>query len=675
MQRPAVRPLTVALLAAIAAPVWLAGCPGPSDPLPERRDAGRDAASVMDDAFAVLPGEDAGGTEDDAFTAPGADAFDGRADAGPDDLAETEPYLGPVEGLLIGIVSNADTHTPLANARVSLTPAARDAITSAAGNYALPITPGDYVAHYTADGFLSVHRRVHVDGWERVIINVSLLPAAPGVVIDGMTGGTITTEGTRVQVLGTSVVDPSGTPATDPEIAVTPIDPVTDLDGAPGDFVGEAADGDADPLVSYGMVDIQITTSTGPGDFADGTTATIEVPVGTLPMGDPPLVEGECMPLWWFDPERAIWVEEGEACAVRGPGGGLILTGNVGRPGTWNCDRPVIPVCYTGVVTDCSGTPMPGVEITLTGGSVTSSATTRTASDGTYTVTGAARVGAIIEGRAQAGGDTFVEQTDFIDGGDGCTAAPNLAFPFRYVSGVVRANQSETRAFDGVRDSVSTTSGGAAQFWDFERGPLPYTLTCDTLARDSFGPNPTGTTEATPSLEVGSPVRLTNGGTVTDLVRQRRAGTLVAYGTMFGTSVPDALRFDVEIRGAAGSIPFTTLPSALHMPASFTVTSPPLDSARSFEASAGIPIRWETVAGETAEITVLVFSRSDPTVAAYAELNDDGSETLSLSAFPTLRGLVTINLTRTVRRYERLATGPSVMLVGTRAVTFDAELR
>ncbi len=181
--------------------------------------------------------------------------------------------------------------------------------------------------------------------------------------------------------------------------------------------------------------------------------------------------------------------------------------------------------------------------------------------------------------------------------------------------------------------------------------------------------------DETPTLEVGNPVRLTNGGTNTDLFRVRRGSTLISYGTMFGTSLPEALRFDVEIRGAAGSIPYTSLPSALRMPASFAVTSPATDSARSFDAAAGLPIRWDTVPGEDAEVTVLVFSRSDPTTAAYAELNDDGSETLSLAGFPTLRGLVTINLQRTVRRYERLETGPSVMLVGTRGVTFDAELR
>jgi hypothetical protein len=664
--------LRLSLLGAASASL-LAACNTPNVPPPTSRpDAGRDSGMTSDPDAYVAPGVDAAMAERDAFS---IDAFLPGADAGPDDMAPTDPFTGPVEGLLLGVVSHAETRALLENVHVTLTPAGRDATTGPAGNYAIPLAPGDYVAHFGADGFLSAHRRVHVDGWERVVINVSLLPASPGVMVDGDTGGTIDSEGTRVTVLGTSLVDGTGTPVDMAEIAVTPIDPVDDLDGAPGDFVGESADGAEDPLVSYGMVDITIETSTGPGDFAEGTEATIEVPVGTLPPGDPPLMEGECMPLWWFDPDRAIWVEEGEACAVRTPSGGLVLTGNVGRPGTWNCDRPVIPVCYTGVVTDCSGAPMPGVEIRLTGGSVTSSTTARTGRDGTYTVTGAARVGAIIEARALAGGDTFIEQTDFVNGGDSCTTAPSIAFPFRYVSGVVRANRLETHTFDGVRDSVLTSSGAAAQFWDFERGPVPYTLTCDALARDGFGPNPTGSSGETPTLEVGNPVRLTSGGTDTDLFRVRRGSTLISYGTMFGSMLPEASRFDVEIRGAAGSIPYTALPSALRMPASFAVTSPAADSARSFDAAGGLPIRWDTVPGEDAEVTVLVFSRSDPTTAAYAELNDDGSETLSLAGFPTLRGLVTINLQRTVRRYERLETGPSVMLVGTRGVTFDAEIR
>lgn len=645
----------------IASASLLAGCNTPPVMPPTTRpDAGRDTGAI--DAH-TEPGADVGG-----------DAFSAEDDAGTGESDMTEPYTGPVEGLLLGVVSHAESRALLENVRVTLTPAGREAVTGVGGNYAIPLAPGEYVAHFGADGFLSAHRRVRVEGWERVIVNVSLLPASPGVMVDGERGGTVSTDGTRVTVLGASLVDATGRPVEDAEIAVTPIDPTEDLDGAPGDFVGESGDGSEDPLVSFGMVDIDIETSTGPGEFAPGTTAGIEVPVGPMPPGVPPLEEGDCMPLWWFDPERAIWVEEGEACAVRAPGGGLVLTGNVGRPGTWNCDVPVLPVCYTGVVTDCAGTPMPGVEIRLTGGSVTSSATTRTGRDGTYTVTGAARRGAIIEARGLANGNTYVEQTDFVDGGESCTTAPSIAFPYRYVSAVVRANRVETRIFGGARDAVSTTSAAAAQFWDFERGPAPYVLTCDALARDAFGPSPTGMSGETPSLEVGSPVRLTGGGTTTDLFRVRRGATLVGYGTMFGTSLPEALRFDVEIRGAAGTLPFTRLAGALRMPASFVVTSPAPDVARSFEASA-LPLRWTTVPGEEAEVSVLVFSRSDPAAAAYAELSDDGSETLSLAAFPAVRGPVTINLQRTVRRYERLETGPSVMLVGTRGLTIDAEIR
>ncbi|GAB4197866.1 MAG: hypothetical protein OHK0013_06430 [Sandaracinaceae bacterium] len=648
-------------------------CGGPDEPriFPDanRRDGG---PSESPDAF-VAPVDAA--VRPDSGLPFDIDGAVPEMDAGIDDRTPTAPHREPVEGLLVGVVSHAETAALLEGVTVSVTPMRETAATDASGHYALPLTPGEYVAHFAREGFLSVHRRVRIDGWERVVVNVSLLPAADPVRIDGMMGGTVETGGTRVTVLGASVVDATGRPVADPEIAVTPIDPVDDLDGAPGDFVGESGDGTEDPLVSYGMVDIEITTSTGPGDFADGTTATIEIPVGELPPGNPPLLEGECMPLWWFDPERGIWVEEGEACAVRTPSGGLVLTGNVGRPGTWNCDRPVVPVCYTGIVTDCSGMPMPGVEITLTGGSVTSATTTRTGLDGTYTVTGAARVGAIIEARAVVAGNTYVEQTDFVNGGDGCTAAPGLAFPFRYVAGSVTATHAETRTFDGARDAVVTTSGSAAQFWDITSGPVPYLMACDEGAVDALGPPPGGAGGLVPTLEVGNPLTLRSGAGDVDLFRIRRGSVVQSYGTMFGTSLPAALSFDVEIRGAAGTVPYTELPSALRLPASLVVTSPAADDARVFDASRGIPIAWTVVPGERAEVQVIVFSRADPTVSAFARLTDDGAETLSVAGTPGLRGRVGITVSRSIRRFEPLPTGAAVMLVGQRSVTFDAEIR
>ncbi len=655
--------------------VVVPACGGPSDP--EARDTGRSDGGEDGGIDAFVPPESDGGVESDAGGADAGGADAASPDGGPriDDRTPTEPYREPVEGLLVGVVSHADTAALLEGVSVNVTPVAGTATTNASGYFALPLTPGEYVAHFSAEGFLSVHRLVRIDGWERVVVSVSLLPAAAGEPIDGSMGGTVETRGTRVTVLGASVVDATGTPVEDVEIAVTPIDPVDDLDGAPGDFVGESADGTEDPLVSYGMVDIGITTATGPGDFAEGSSATISVPVGELPPGDPPLLEGECMPLWWFDPARAVWVEEGEACAVRAPGGGLVLTGNVGRPGTWNCDRPVVPVCYTGVVTDCSGMPMPGAEIRLTGGSVTSSATTRTGLDGRYTVTGAARVGAIIEARMVAGGNTYVEQTDFVNGGEGCTEAPGVSFPFRYVTGSVSTTDMELRRFDGTRDSVVRTSGGSAQFWNFASGPLPYLLTCDGGAADAFGPPPAEASGILPTLEVGNPLTLSSAAGDLDLFRIRRGAELQSYGSSFGATLPAALSFDVEIRGAPGTVPYTRLPDALRLPPALVVTSPAADSMRVFSASAGIPIAWATSPGESAEVQVIVYSRADTSMSAFASLVDDGAQTLSVASLPGLRGEVGITVSRSVRRFERLPTGAAVVLIGQRSVSFDAEIR
>ncbi len=594
-------------------------------------------------------------------------------DAGIDDLTPTAPFESPVAGVVTGVVTDARTGDPIVGARISISGASVEALTNATGAYAVDLAPGaSYIIHFSREGYIASHRRLSVVGWERVAINASLLPAGPSTAVNNGTGGTITVDGTRVTIPAGSLTDGSGAPVGTGTVTVTPIDPTSDLDGAPGDFEGDPTDGMPTPIVSFGMVDIQVQTPTGPGGL--GTPATIEVPVGDMPADNPELAEGECMPLWWFDPERAIWVEEGEACAMRSPTGGLVLVGNIGRPGVWNCDVPVQPVCYTGTVTDCGGIPIPGAEIRLTGGSVTSSTTTRTDFDGHFEVRGAARRGAIIRASVVIAGNTYIEESDFVDGNPAtCTPAPTVAFPFRYVSGAVSGTGLELHGFSGGTDNVAVARTGGARFWDLVRGPVPYTLTCSGAPTNSFETIPSEMGTATNSIDVGNPVTLIAEGVNTDLFRTRVSMALSGYVTPVDQELPSASVFDVNIRGAAGAMPRALLPAALRMPgAAFTVTSP-AEGVRSYPASL-IPLRW-TPAADGGEMSVMIFSVAEPSNVAYARLADDGSENISLASFPLLRGAVTIWITRSVRNYVRLPIGSAVELNGSQRVVFDATIR
>ena len=633
------------------------------------RDSNRVDASTGGDP-------DTGRPSIDAATPPSPDAGRDAAtpDAGPDDMTPTTPYEGPVEGVATGVVTDARSGDPIVGARISLTGSLVETTTNAEGAYALDIGPGDYVIHFSRVGYVASHRRLHVDGWERVAINATLLPSGPSTAVNNGTGGTISVDGTRVTIPAGAITDSTGTAVGMGMITVTPIDPTSDLDGAPGDFEGVPTTGMPGPIVSFGMVDIDVQTPSGPGGLATGTMATITVPVGDMPADNPDLMEGECMPLWWFDPDLGVWVEEGRACAARDPmTGGLVLVGNVGRPGVWNCDVPVQPVCYTGTVTDCGGMPIPGAEVRLTGGSVTSSMTTRTDFDGHFEIRGAARRGAIVEATVVVGGNTYVEQTDFINGNPAtCTPAPALAFPFRYVSGSVSGSGFEIHNFIGGSERVVTSRSGNARFWDLVRGPVPYSLTCNGAPTNAFETPPADMAPSSSSIDVGNPVTLTAGGMPTDLVRTRVASALTGYATNFDRLLPVAAAFDVDIRGAAGAMPRTRLPGALRMPGpTYTVTSPAA-GARTYPATS-IPLRW-TPAADGGEMAVMIFSTADASNRAYARLVDDGSQDISLASFPGIRGAVTIWVTRTLNRYERLPIGSAVRLSGVQVYTFDATI-
>jgi len=71
----------------------------------------------------------------------------------------------------------------------------------------------------------------------------------------------------------------------------------------------------------------------------------------------------------------------------------------------------------------------------------------------------------------------------------------------------------------------------------------------------------------------------------------------------------------------------------------------------------------------------MIFSVADPSNVAFARLADDGAETISLAPFPSIRGAVTIWITRTVRNYVRLPIGSAVELSGAQRVVFDATIR
>ena len=606
------------------------------------------------------------------------------------DMTPSGTLTGPGRGRIIGHVTDL-AGVALADTRVSLTPAGAEVLTDAAGNYELDVEPGAYVVHFSREGYLSVHRRTTVAAWERVYINVSLMTASAPDMVDATAGGVAESEGASFRIPPGSLRDGAGVPVTGAvEVAVTPIDPTTgDLEGAPGDFVGSDPMGGSmpdSPIVSYGMVDVSVTDPSGmPLDMADGSPPAEVVIPATTPPGAPPVMPGDEIPFWRFDPETGVWILDGVAVAEERDGV-VVFVGQATQPGVYNCDVPVVPVCVTGRVQDCSGYGIPGAEVRMTT-STTSRTTARTDVDGNYRICGAVQGEAIIRATVNLGAVALTEDTPRIPAGSGGDlTAPPISFDgMRYVTGTIEVSRAVSRTWTGRADAVISTPSALSYFWDIGRAPVPRFVTCDgptdTLVGGPLMSSGSGGGEFV-RMDVGNPITVGSGVAALPLFRYygRGAGGAVrldAYRAADAAGLaagPSAL--DITIPGAAGAMPAITRSAALVMPADLTVTSPAADTARSFARASSIPLRWAPPpAGSDTEINIVVLpDLASGTQLLRGTLVDDGSFDLDVSSIGPVSG-ATVTLQRTARRFQRLPTGPQMMLQGSSAVTLSLELR
>lgn len=118
-------------------------------------------------------------------------------------------------------------------------------------------------------------------------------------------------------MVGISVVylSPTGAPAMEPL-----------MPGA--DLMAIANDGDTVPLISYGMVNVEMTDDNGnPLQLKDGCEAYLKYPA---PKG---FSSHDTIPLWYFNEENGLWVEEGYSTRQ-----GDKYVGSVRHFTWWNCD-------------------------------------------------------------------------------------------------------------------------------------------------------------------------------------------------------------------------------------------------------------------------------------------------------------------------------------------------
>ena len=117
----------------------------------------------------------------------------------------------------------------------------------------------------------------------------------------------------------------------------------------PGNFLGQETGGDTKVLQSYGFIAVELKSADGKALNLDGAKATIKYPWDPA---DGVKVDGDTIPLWHFDVDKGIWVEEGQAKYDAATG---MFVGEVGHFSTWNLDAKSGGATIKGCVQDASG--------------------------------------------------------------------------------------------------------------------------------------------------------------------------------------------------------------------------------------------------------------------------------------------------------------------------------
>lgn len=124
-----------------------------------------------------------------------------------------------------------------------------------------------------------------------------------------------------------------------------------------GDLAAVRSNNSEAQLISYGMTDITLTDNSGnPLQLKSGATSELVFPIPAGMESNPPA----SIPLWYFDEERGIWVEEGVATLQ-----GNVYTGTVSHFSWHNLDLPSERVTIKGTVTDCEKKPVSYVKVTV----------------------------------------------------------------------------------------------------------------------------------------------------------------------------------------------------------------------------------------------------------------------------------------------------------------------
>jgi len=128
-------------------------------------------------------------------------------------------------------------------------------------------------------------------------------------------------------------------------------------DAFPGAFKGIDTNGVLVPFVSYGLTSLELKNENGASlSVSENITLVLDSVTGTTE---------ETLPLWYYDYDQGLWIEEGYA--ERQTDG--TYRADISHPGTWSLSQPISEEMgiYRGSIIDENGSPMSDVRLYAVG--------------------------------------------------------------------------------------------------------------------------------------------------------------------------------------------------------------------------------------------------------------------------------------------------------------------
>ena len=212
------------------------------------------------------------------------------------------------------------------------------------------------------DNFFHGSKRFYPKVGATNYVNIKLLFSFNAQQLNAEQGGEITDVfGTTINFSPNSIVDEAGNPYTGTVRVLTEwLDP-SDLglgEWMPGNLEGINQMGERVALGTYGMVAVELVSpNRAPLNLKDGAFAQISFPTLSASLSNSAPAE---IPLWYFDEEQGIWIEEGMAQFENGRYVGL-----VSHFSFWNCDAPFPLINLEGSVVNADGHPIQNLSVRI----------------------------------------------------------------------------------------------------------------------------------------------------------------------------------------------------------------------------------------------------------------------------------------------------------------------